>query len=124
MRRSRRAAPIAWPGLVSDASLAAGEGALDCDGHVSVSECLVTDDRHEGCEHEYHEADRHRRTNSGKDHGKHEQRCGPGEQGEVEWVDGGTRNVYSAKSVSTYTATGTATVNTVAVAPMCASSPM
>ena len=32
-----------------------------------------------------------------------------------------TRYVYSAKSVSAYTARGTATVSTVAVAPICAS---
>jgi hypothetical protein len=30
--------------------LAAGDGALDCDAHVSVSERLVTDDGHEGRE--------------------------------------------------------------------------
>lgn len=53
--------------FLSNGLPAAGDGALDCDGHVSVSERLVTDDGHEGREHEDDKADRHRRTNSGKD---------------------------------------------------------
>jgi hypothetical protein len=73
---------------LSNGLLAAGEGAVDCDGHVSVSDRLVTNDGHEGRKHEHDEADRHRCTNSGKQYGKHEQRCGPGEQGDVEWIDG------------------------------------
>lgn len=52
--------------------LVACEGAPDCNGHVSVSECLITDDGHEGREHEHDEADRHRRTNRGEHYGKHE----------------------------------------------------
>jgi hypothetical protein len=63
---------------LSNGLLAAGQCALDCGGHVSVSDRLVTNDGHERREHEHDEADRHRRANSGKHYGKYEQRCGPG----------------------------------------------
>ena len=100
----------------------AAEGALDRDGHVSVSECLVTDDGHEGREHEHDEANRHRRTNSGKYYGKHEQRCGPGEQGDVEWINGADQEREQREEREhVHREEGTATVSTVAVAPMCAS---
>jgi hypothetical protein len=63
------------------------EGALECNGHVPVTDGLVTDDGHEWRKHEYDEADSHRRTDSGEGHGKREHRRRTGEQGEVEGVN-------------------------------------
>jgi hypothetical protein len=104
---------------LSNGLLAAGEGAVDCDGHVSVSDRLVTNDGHEGRKHEHDEADRHRCTNSGT--GSTSSAAVPASRAMWNGSTARTRNVYSAKSVSTYTARGTATVSTVVVAPMCAS---
>jgi hypothetical protein len=53
-----------------------------------VSDGLVADDCHDWREHEHDEADGHRRTHSGKDHGEHEYRRCTGEQGDVERVNG------------------------------------
>ena len=117
---SRRLGP--WkPADLADGLLAAGEGALDCDGHVPVSDGLVADDGHEGPEHKHDEADRHRRTKSGQHHGKHEQRRSPGKQGDVEWVKGADQVRVQREERDREHSDGHRTVSTVATAPMCAS---
>ena len=68
--------------------LASGEGALDRDDHVPVSDGLVPDDGHEWREHEHDEADGHRRAHGGEDNRKRKHGSRSREQGDVERVDG------------------------------------
>jgi len=94
------------------------------DAHVLVPDGLVADDGHEWREREHDETDGHRRAHGCENNGKHEPAAVPASRAMWNGSIARTRYVYNAKSVSTNTATGTATVSTVAVAPMCASWPM